>query len=540
MVVLSQNELTIKESTIDIEIIPNSETSDWPGIYSSGSNFKILDSTVNINSVGTSISNTSSSSMQIENSILNLSSSNAYGIYNAVGTFKDSKLNINSFAVGIETIHLTDFSLIDCETTIQSGLIEKNPSYSAKSLYSAIELYSNFTVTGGSLDIISERRGIWINNKNTNLTIDNCVTTILSAKEGIYLNESLDSTNSHNFTFKNSSLTIKSDKYGIHERGPGNTEISNATLNISKNDVSTELCGIFNDYGRVSSFTNSKINIVSYNSNAFCHKSSDSITSFENCQTVFSLENGNNTWTVLSKGALSFTGGSLELIDKDKTGFGVSCINLNITDCTTKISSNKTAIETNEFYASGKSLTLDSANSYGIDSAKITLDTTTINIDSTADNIYLYGNSGTITCTNSVLQLTSDDYGIYCNKNDFIPTFTDSTIKINSKNTAILSNDLSLKNCNTTINTSAYGVYSSNGVIDGGTINVIATNTTSFSYGICCDVIKNANVKSIHKYLDELIKAQSITEFQNAAQNLAKVTGHFRSIKGTTNCNNSR
>ncbi len=533
----SQNELTIKDSTIDIEIIPNSETSNGPGIYSSGDNFKILDSTVNINSVGTSIHSSSLSSMQIENSILNLSSSNAYGILYPSGTFKDSKLNINSFADGLEITYSTDFSLIDCETTIISGLIEKNPSYSAESLHSAIDLYSNFTVTGGSLDIISERRGIWINNQNTNLTIDNCATTILSAKEGIYLYDTLDSTKSHNFTFKNSTLSIVSGRYGIYDNGPGETKISNATLNISMNEQSTlgydKFCSIYNINKRNTTFSNSNITASSFGTNVFYHGDSDTTILFENCQTVFSLENGNNTCTVLSKGALSFTGGSLELIDKDKTGFGVSCINLNITDCTTKISSNKTAIETNEFYASGKSLTLDSANSYGINSAKITLDTTTINIDSTDDSIQLYGTLGTITCTNSVLQLKSDDNGIYCNYNGFIPTFSDSTIKINSKEDAINSTDLSLKNCNTTINTSDCGVYSSKGVIDGGTINVIATNTTSYSWGIYCDVIKNANVKSIHKYLEELQKAQSIFEIQIAVENLTKITGSFRSISAT-------
>ena len=529
----SQGELTINESTIAIDIIPKSETSDGQGIYSSGGNLKILDSTVNINTVGTSIYN-SNSSMQVENSVLNLTSTNRNSLYQPQGTFKDSKLNITSFANGIYTSSSSEFSLIDCETTINNGLIEKNPSYSTVSLQSAITLYSNLTFTGGSLDIVSESQGICIKNSDTNLTIGNCATSILSAGYGIYLNDLRTSTYTHNFTFKNSTLSIVSGRYGIYDNGPGETKISNATLNISMNEQSTlgydKFCSIYNINKRNTTFSNSNITASSFGTNAFYHGDSDTTILFENCQTVFSLENGNNTCTVLSKGALSFTGGSLELIDKDKTGFGVSCINLNIIDCTTKISSNKTAIETNEFSASGKSLTLDSANSYGINSAKITLDTTTINIDSTDDSIYLYGKLGTITCTNSVLQLTSDDYGIYCNKNDFIPTFTDSTIKINSKNTAIYSNDLSLKNCNTTINTSAYGVNSAYGVIDGGTINVTSTNTTTYSRGIYCDVIKNANVKSIHKYLDELIKAQSITELQNAAQNLGKVTSQFNSI----------
>ncbi len=535
----SQNELTIKNTTIDIEIIPNSETSDGQGIYSSGDNFKILDSTVNINSVGTSISSSSSSSMQIENSILNLSSSNAYGIYNAIGTFKDSKLNINSYSDGINMAYDKELSLIDCETTIQSGLIEPNSSFTCSTLNAAIYLYGNLSVTGGSLDIGSEKKGVNIYNyRDINFTIDNCATTILSAEEGIYLNDSKSSTYTHNFTFKNSTLSIVSGRYGIYDNGPGETKISNATLNISMNDQSTlgynKFCSIYNINKRNTTFSNSNITASSFGTNAFWHGDSDSSTLFENCQTVFSLENGSNYYAVGSNGSLSFTGGSLEVIDKDKTGFGVYCINLNITDCTTKISSNKTAIETNEFSASGKSLTLDSANSYGINSAKITLDGTTVSIDSADYSLFVRNNVvGTINCTNSVLQLTSDGYGIYCNKNDFIPTFTDSTIKINSKNTAIYSTDLSLKNCNTTINTSDYGVYSSKGVIDGGTINVIATNTTSYSSGIYCDVIKNANVKSIHKYLEELQKAQSITEFQNAAQNLAKVTGHFRSIGAT-------
>lgn len=530
----TQGELTINESTIAIDIIPNSETSNCEGIYSSGDNFKILDSTVNINSVGNSISSSSSSSMQVENSILNLSSSNAYGIYNAVGTFKDSKLNINSYSNGINMAYDKELSLIDCETTIQSGLIEPNSSFTCSTLNAAIYIYGNLSVTGGSLDIGSEKKGVIIYAyRDTNLTIDNCATTILSAKEGIDLNDSLNSTKSHNFTFKNSSLTIKSDKFGIYETGPGNTEISNATLNISKNDVSTNLCGIYNDYGRVSSFTNSKINIVSYNSNAFCHKSSDSITSFDNCQTVFTLENGNNYNVASSEGTLNFTGGSLEAIDKNNSGaYGIDALILNIKDCTTKVLSRGSAIYATEVSASGKTITLNS-EIRGISSNKVTLDTTTINIDSTDASIYLYGTLGTITCTNSVLQLTSDDNGIYCTNNDFIPTFSDTIIKINSKEDAILSTDLSLKNCNTTINTSDYGVNSSKGVIDGGTINVIATNTTSHSFGINCDVIKNANVKSIHKYLEELQKAQSIFEIQIAVENLTKITGSFASISAT-------
>lgn len=530
----TQGELTINESTIAIDIIPNSETSNCPGIYSSECNFKILDSTVNINSVGNSISSSSSSSMQVENSILNLSSSNAYGIYNAIGTFKDSKLNINSYSDGINMAFDKELSLIDCETTIQSGLIETNSSFTCSTLNAAIYLYGNLSVTGGSLDIGSEKKGVNIYDyRDINFTIDNCATTILSAEEGIYLKDSLNSTKSHNFTFKNSSLTIKSDKYGIYERGPGNTEISNATLNISKNDVSTNLCGIYNDYGRVSSFTNSKINIVSYNSKAFDHSDLDSITSFDNCQTVFTLENGNACSVVYSLGTLNFIGGSLEAIDKNNSGlYGIQSSILNIKDCTTKVLSKNDAIIATEVSASGKTITLNSENG-GIYSQKVTLDTTTINIDSTDASIYLYGTLGTITCTNSVLQLTSDANGISCNKNDFIPTFSDSTIKINSKKNAIFSTDLSLKNCNTTINTSDYGVYSSKGVIDGGTINVIATNTTSSSCGIYCDVIKNANVKSIHKYLEELQKAQSIFEIQIAFENLTKITGSFRSIGAT-------
>ena len=244
----SQNELTIKESTIDIEIIPNSETSDGQGIYSSGGILKILDSTVNINTVGTSIYN-SNSPMQVENSVLNLTSTNRNGLYQPQGTFKDSKLNVNSFADGIRYSSLSDFdfSLIDCETTINSGLIEKKSSYSTVSLQSAITLYSNLTFTGGSLDIVSESQGIYIYSY-TNLTIDNCETSILSAGDGIYSNS--------NLLIKNTTLNIDSGADdGIISYG--NLTIDDCSMNISASDDG--ICCY-----QKSSITNSDIKIIQF------------------------------------------------------------------------------------------------------------------------------------------------------------------------------------------------------------------------------------------------------------------------------------